>query len=96
MKLCLDEIKVSYRTNANGNVINNFRIIELGDVTIYYSYKTVIGFYTPKHGLVASENVWGTTTGKHLNLFSNYEERIPREKFLEMLNNIILDIKIWE
>ena len=35
--------------------------------TYWFSYQTLIAFGTDKAGLVIRENVWGTTTGKHLN-----------------------------
>lgn len=40
--------------------------VEFDKFTLYYSYETIVAFADEK-GLVCSENVWGTTTGKHLN-----------------------------
>ena len=46
----------------------NFTKINIGTTTVWFSYETPIAF---KNGtwstLVVRENVWGTTTGKHLN-----------------------------
>ena len=46
----------------------NFTKINVGALTVWFSYETPIAF---KNGtwstLVVSENVWGPTTGKHLN-----------------------------
>jgi len=41
-------------TDSNGN-------------QFYYSYKTLVAFRAGSGSLVIRENVWGPTTGKHLN-----------------------------
>ena len=50
----------------------NVTRLGLGDLTIWYSYMTPIAFETRSdHGhrltRVVLQNVWGPTTGKHLN-----------------------------
>jgi hypothetical protein len=68
---------------------NKATTISMGNLTIYVSYETVVGFYTPKTGTVFTENVWGPTTGKHLSHFgSDKASRIDRTKFLKMLEKI--------
>lgn len=44
----------------------NYATVEVGPVTLYFSYRTVIAFSTG-HGIRVRENSWGPTTGKHLN-----------------------------
>lgn len=44
----------------------NFTEVTIGDVTLWFSYKTVIAFHSPATGFVVSENLWSNTTGKHL------------------------------
>lgn len=46
----------------------NFTRVDVGDMTYWFSYKTCVAFsrhdgFAP----VVRENVWGPTTGKHLN-----------------------------
>ncbi len=45
----------------------NFTSVEMGYLTIYFSYETAIGFHVAGKGYTAVENQWGPTTGKHLN-----------------------------
>lgn len=41
--------------------------VTVGNVTLWFSYRTVVAFSTPETGLVVRENDWKGTTGKHLN-----------------------------
>jgi len=46
----------------------NFTRIEIEGRTLWYSYRTLIAFNAYNgSGPVVRENVWGPTTGKHLN-----------------------------
>jgi hypothetical protein len=47
-------------------VMPNLTRLELGELTIWFSYETPIG-YLFRGRLVARENDWGAVTGKHLN-----------------------------
>ena len=57
----------------------------------YFSYTTLIAFYTPKSGLVIRDNVWGPTTGKHLN-WINEDKTIRKtsEEFNELYKKYCL------
>ena len=94
MKICLEEILVCKEIGANQKEVRNFKSVKIGSIILYYSYDTIIGFCTPNTGLCVTENVWGTTTGRHLNMISNKEDRIPREEFKRLLDSIVLDITI--
>jgi hypothetical protein len=74
---------------------SNFNKVILNDnLTIYFSYETPIAF-TSKNGLVVSENIWGTTTGKHLNMINdNKSIRINRTNFETLLNETLTNIGI--
>jgi len=51
---------------ARGN--NNQAIyIDYMNVTFYMSYNTCVAFSSIPTGLVVQHNIWGTTTGAHLN-----------------------------
>ena len=57
-------------------------MVDFGRLTLYYSYRTVVAFYSPERGLVCSKNVWGVTTGKHLNWIQpQHDRRIDRLEF---------------
>ena len=94
MKVSLDEILVCKEIGANQREVRNFKSVKIGAITLYISYETIVGFCTPPTGLCVTENVWGPTTGKHLNMISEKEDRIPRQEFLKKLESIVLDINI--
>jgi hypothetical protein len=52
-----------YMPNASGYAIR----VSVCGIVFYFSYSTVVAYYTHTTGLVASQNVWSRTTGKHLN-----------------------------
>jgi len=42
--------------------------VDIGDTTLFFSYETLVGVWSPRqHARI--ENVWGPTTGKHINAF---------------------------
>ena len=60
----------------------NFSRVDIGDLTVYFSYSTIVAFRTPDGTLVCSENVWPQTTGKHLNFIQpNKARRVSAEQF---------------
>ena len=70
-------------TNPNTNAVR------IGDLTLYFSYQTVVAFSTTETGLRCSENIWSVTTGKHLNMIADKKDRIPNEEFQKRLENIL-------
>ena len=48
-------------------------------LTIYYSYNTCVAFRgyvsAEKRGLFVRENIWGSTTGKHLNAIDGGDKK---------------------
>lgn len=57
---------------------------------LYYSYETIVAYYEHQDGLVCSKNVWGTTTGKHLNWIEpDKKSRVDNQKFEEMLQSML-------
>ena len=65
--------------------------VDVGNLTLWYSYKTVIAFRAPGTGRVVSENAWSTTTGKHLNQIDGGDKknRLPRAEFEDKLRQAI-------
>ena len=77
--------------NMNENGAKNFNKVEIGDLELYFSYETCVGFRTSKTGLVVSENIWGSTTGKHLNWLDGGRKdcRIPNGEFKKQLKELL-------
>ena len=65
----------------------NFTEVEIGDITIWFSYRTAVGFMAPGWGRVVRCNDWSNTTGKHLNYIDNGQKgsRVDGEAFGIML-----------
>lgn len=64
--------------------------VRLDTITLYYSYNTVVAFKSWKSGLVVCENVWGPTTGKHLNWIDPYKNyRVPHSLFQKRLEEAL-------
>ena len=58
--------------------------------TLYYSYKTIVAYYDHVDGLVCSKNVWGVTTGKHLNWIEpDKKKRVENDAFQQMLKTML-------
>lgn len=45
----------------------NFSRVEVGPLTIWFSYSTPIAYNLPGEGTVVRRNEWGPTTGRHMN-----------------------------
>ena len=77
--------------NMNENGAKNYNMVEIGYLEIYFSYETCVGFRTSKTGLVVSENIWGSTTGKHLNWLDGgrKESRVPIDEFEKQLKELL-------
>lgn len=64
--------------------------VDMGVFDLYYSYDTIVAFYSHKTGLVVSKNVWGVTTGKHLNwIEDNKKVRIEYSEFEKQLEEML-------
>lgn len=73
----------------------NFSIVRIGSLGLAFSYRTLIGVSVGFGPWRVSENVWYSTTGKHLNyLNSDKDMRLPAEEFAELVNSI--DITVGE
>lgn len=63
-----DSVELRHPTaNGNQSATPNFTEIYVGDLTLWFSYTTIIAFAVPGVGRRVRENSWSTTTGKHLN-----------------------------
>lgn len=77
----------SYGQYSSQNYGMNCLCVEIGTLTVWYSYETPVAFQVAGNDIVVSENLWGPTTGKHLNWIADKKERVPRKKFEEMWKN---------
>lgn len=64
----------SYGEYESDNYGLNTIVVDLGKIDLFYSYKTIVAF-SDKDGFKICENVWGTTTGKHLNWLDNGDKK---------------------
>jgi hypothetical protein len=77
---------------------DNLTELAIGNFTIWYSYETPVALWIPGSDQVTvSENVWSQTTGRHLadlerRFGANKKDRIPNQKFREMVANATLHI----
>ena len=87
--------KWSYMSSSNPNYGVNSVAVEFGPMVIYFSYDTVVAFSLPGEGLVVSENLWGPTTGKHINSISGVfaSKRIDRDEFEKRFNALMTTIE---
>jgi len=65
--------------------------IAMGNLTLFYSYDTVVSFNF-KGLKYVSENLWGRTTGKHLNAIGG-SKRIKREEFEQLLKKALEEFR---
>lgn len=78
---------------SSSNYGSHSQEITIGQLTLWFSYNTVIGFDIGGRDYF-SENCWGKTTGKHLNcLCPDKSQRIKRVVFEKMLNEALVSYK---
>ena len=64
--------------------------VDFENFRLYYSYKTIVAYYDLTDGLVCCVNVWGTTTGKHLNWIQpDKKKRVKYDDFQQMLKTML-------
>lgn len=74
------------------------RAIDIGTLTFYYSYSTLVAFRSKKQGLVVRKNEWGTVTGLHLNEVDRHNKgnRVDCKEFLKKLYEVLKTNRIEE
>lgn len=77
----------SYGHYESDNYGVNSLSVDLGEIEIFYSYKTIVAYRDIQDGLVCSKNVWSTTTGKHLTWIQpDKKARVENDQFKAMLD----------
>ena len=81
--------KRSYGGYASDNYGAHSLAVDIGSLTLYFSYDTVVA-YQDKGDFHICKNRWGTTTGRHLNRLSmDKSEREDPEVFGRGLNDVL-------
>lgn len=79
----------NYGQYSSSNYGVHSLVFEVGNLEVWFSYKTPVAFRSSKTGFVISENVWGPTTGKHLNwIDTDKSKRISRDEFERQLSEL--------
>lgn len=74
------------RNNLIGQSSNG-EMVKIGLLEFYFSYQTIIGFRDKNGSLYVSENIWGSTSGRHINSIADMtkSKRLNREDFKRFL-----------
>ena len=85
----------NYSSNNYG--VNALVFTDINRIKYYFSYETLVAFEHPTSELVIRENIWGNTTGKHLNwIDADKSKRVNtktfNEKLDELKSNLIINV----
>ena len=87
----------TYGEYSSDNYGMNTVILDMPSIRLYYSYDTIVAYSCAGDGLVVCENVWGTTTGKHLNwIHPDHSRRLDRNEFEDKLYSALSKLSIVE
>jgi len=79
-----------YRNSVSSKVTNT--LIESGNISIYYSYGTIIAIKVDDE-LTISKNIWGTVTGKHLNTIDrDKSKRVENKVLQELVDKLVVTV----
>lgn len=86
MKQALPSIS-TYGNYSSDNYGAHALRVDVGSLTVWFSYKTPVAFRADGHLRVVRENSWGPTTGKHLNAIDggDKKQRVSGEEFEKRL-----------
>ena len=81
----------SFHTYCRNTTPSNALCFDLGQLTVWFSYHTPVAFRGNGHSLTVHENVWGPTTGKHLNAIDGgyRAARVSGEEFDKRLQEAL-------
>jgi hypothetical protein len=73
----------SYGNYSSDNYGAHCLSFNVGPLTVWYSYSTMVAFRFDGHNRVVIKNYWATTTGKHLNWIDGGDKRnrVDQETF---------------
>jgi hypothetical protein len=78
----------NYGQYSSDNYGAHSLVVELGDLTVWFSYKTAVAFQVDGQPRVVRQNEWGPTTGKHLRWIDGDDKssRVPGYEFERLWN----------
>lgn len=81
----------SYGNYSSDNYGAHTLVVEIGPLTVWFSYKTVVAFQLGGEPRVVHTNDWGPTTGKHLNWIDRGDKssRKSAEEFQRLWNETV-------
>lgn len=81
-----------YQGRSGADRPNALRFI-VGERSFWFSYSTLVAFYSPKTGKVVHQNDWSRTTGKHLNAIDRGDKasRVDSTAFATKLAEALTD-----
>ncbi len=84
-----NDVRIFNYCDYSSNNYGSSRAVQIGSLTLYFSYDTIIAFNSPKNNAIR-ENSWSSTTGKHLNAINpNHSVRLDSEKFEKELDEVL-------
>jgi len=85
-------MKIShYYGNSTSSKATN-TLIESGNISIYYSYETIIAVKVDDE-LTISKNIWGSVTGKHLNTIDrDKSKRVENKVLQELVDKLVVTV----
>ena len=82
-------VKTYGNYSSNNYGINALVFTDVNRIEYYFSYNTLVAFKHPTSDLVIRENIWGNTTGKHLNwIDADKSKRVDTPTFFEKLDEL--------
>lgn len=94
----MDTVQISkYGNTKSDNYGVNSLCVSIGDITLWFSYQTVVAYQMPhQDSPVVSENLWGPTTGRHLNAIDGgvKKSRVNRGLFEAALQRALTELGI--
>ena len=81
----------TYGRYSSGNYGAHCLRVDFDNLTIWYSYNTIIAYRASGHLTRVRQNDWSTTTGKHLNAIDGGDKksRIPGADFEAQLADVL-------
>jgi hypothetical protein len=79
-----------FMKSPSGAAKTSARLVEIGNLSIWFSYRIPIAFQIGGQPRVISQNVWGGGVGIHLNgIDRDKSKRIPHEEFEQRLSAVV-------
>jgi len=73
----------NYGEYSSNNYGAHSLMVDVGDLRLWFSYETVVALQGRTGSRRVCENIWGATTGKHLNWIDGGDKksRLPADQF---------------